>query len=360
MEKNFKEKFIEGLIPFVFGITGVILSMWWLFLVLEKMSQNIEQDKRPECTQTDLYKLEEMTWGECKDGKQIRSLIKTENFEKNTLLCKNSGKVEAPDLERNCELSLPICTKNDFEFSEWSECSKEGKRKKGILGKKETSQCIIEKLPEAIVENCEYRNTYLISENEKIVKLIEVPLSLEDKNDKVIFNQLSTYPKIKINSSNIKNAYIKVKIDFNEYFKQYYKGKIDWYNATTKQPARYIFALKYFIGDIENWGYIDVIMQDSGMVDLWLDGGFLWAYSGKDILGGKEFIINLESVNVAVSKDEVRNDYRYKTLKPLDFIKKSEGKTLPIGVFLSDAKGTLIKSMEIIYDGDKNAIELLK
>lgn len=355
MKKNFKENFVAGIPPFILGITGVFLSMWGLMHVLENISNNIENDNRVECTQSDLYKIEEMTWGKCEDGKQKRKLIKKQNFS-----CKNPGKVETPSLERNCEISIPICTKDDFEFSEWSECSKEGKRTKGILGKKEDAQCVIETIPNPIIENCEYKKPYLISDDEQILKLIEEPLSLEDRNGEKIFNKLSTYSKIKINSSNIENIYLKVNIDFSQYFKKYYNGKIQGYNATTKKSARYIFALKYFIGNIKNGGYIDVIMQDSGTVDLWLDGGLLGAYSGKDILGGKEFLINLQSVNVAVSKDEVRNNYRYKVLKPLNYIKKSKGKTLPIGVFLSDANGTLIKSMEIIYTGEKNAIERIK
>jgi len=314
----------------------------------------------PECTQTNLYDLEKMTWGKCEEGRQTRELIKTEEFEKNNLSCKNPGKVETPELEKNCEISLPICIKDDFEFSEWSECSEEGRREKGILGKKENIQCKIEIIPRPIMESCEYRKSYLISENEQILKLVEDPLSLEDQNGKKIFNKLSTYPKIKINSSNIEQVYLRVNIDFNENFQKYYNGKIQGYDAETRSPARYIFALKYLIGDMKNGGYIDVIMQDSGIVDLWLDGGLLGAYSGKDILGGKEFLINFASVNVAVNKDEVRGDYRYKILKPLDFIKNSKGKVLPIGVFLSDASGTLIKSMEIIYIGDENAIEIIE
>lgn len=102
--KTFKEKFLEWLLPFAFGIVWVIFSMWLLSLVLEKSVQNIKQDKRPECTQIDMYKIEEMSWKECKDGKQKRDLIKTENLINDTLSCKNPGKVSTPDLEKSCKL----------------------------------------------------------------------------------------------------------------------------------------------------------------------------------------------------------------------------------------------------------------
>ncbi len=177
----------------------------------------------PECTQTDLYDFQhpDMAWQECKNNKQIRKLKKTDEVK----TCKNPGKVTTPELEKSCEITVPICTKDDFKFSEWSECSKEGERQKGILGKKENSQCKLETIPEPIFENCEYRTSYLISENEQVLNLIESPLSLADIWETKIFNKINTYPKIKINSSNIEKLYLKVTVDFNDHFKKYKKGR---------------------------------------------------------------------------------------------------------------------------------------
>ena len=56
----------------------------------------------PECTQADLYETTE--WNVCtEEGVQTRNLIEKENFS-----CKNPGKVDIPELERNCTY-IPPC-----------------------------------------------------------------------------------------------------------------------------------------------------------------------------------------------------------------------------------------------------------
>lgn len=253
--------------------------------------------------------------------------------------------------------NMPICVEKDFQYWEWSTCWINGEKTKAILGKKDGVECKILELPKPIIEKCS--PDYLISPDEQVIKIIspESTLSLFRESPPGSSVDINIFPKIKVNSSNITKAYLKVSIDFNQNWKQRYPNLIYW-RTIAGWKATHFFAIKYFIGDLKSWGYLDVIRNAAGWVQSWPDGWLNWWYIGTDILWGRELVIDLDKVVVAA--DKYIPGKQYIVQNPINFIKQNKNKIIPIGVYLSDDAWTLITNMEIIYTGDENAIELVK
>jgi hypothetical protein len=150
---------------------------------------------------------------------------------------------------------------------------------------------------------------------------------------------------------------VRVKLDFNDNFKQLYSNFIYWRTASGWKATHY-FSIRYFIGDLGNGGYIDVIRNESGWVSSWPDWWLNWSYLGTEILWGKEFQYDLDKLFVASKKFEPGKQFI--SQEPIKWIRNYKWKTIPIGFYLSNDEWTLIKEMEIIYTGDENAIELVK
>jgi len=287
---------------------GAFLSMFGMVLLSAAFFNYIIKEpvrvvnNLPLCTQADIYDVIAMSkeWGDCSDGIQRRPLIRMNSFN-----CNEPGRVSVPELERSCEA------------------------------------------PEIIIIKEEEERFKIISEDLSLLKVQRAEL-------------VSAFPKIKVNHPNFKDAYIRATIDFNQHFKDNYSGLIEGRNAQTGKSARYVFALKYFIDDLDNGGFVDVIRKDAGNVDLWVEGGLLGAYSGRDILGGKEFTVPLEKVRVAVGEDEIAENYRYTYKYPEKYLKSKVGQEVVIGAFISNNEGNLIKSLDIVYTGEPDAFELIK
>lgn len=189
-------------------------------------------------------------------------------------------------------------------------------------------------------------------------------------------NVIGAYPKFKINSP-ILSGTIRITIDFADSYKNWgrydnyiYWRTIDW------QPARSVFwfflvvwreTIAHKNSYLDSfWWFFDVYANNNGWDlrnsdNLWLNG----LVEGKDILWWYTWTIPITNeVIVATKKWERTESYKYKPLKLLDYINNSIWNIIHLWWFLSDAwipwwQLTYIKSIEINYIWDKNAIELI-
>lgn len=170
-------------------------------------------------------------------------------------------------------------------------------------------------------------------------------------NNSVVNNSL--YPLIQINDQ-VSNVIVYYEVDFTDYFKKRYKSYLS-------VPA-YFFAFKFFIGDIQNWWFYNVIRNQIGGVsnsnNEWLKGAKLW----KEINWGFTWSIPWKSAKIA---KEI-NEYWYGLFSIENMINKSVWKKLRIWWYLSSTKDmkwrnfTLIKSIKIEYVGTSWAIQFVE
>lgn len=161
------------------------------------------------------------------------------------------------------------------------------------------------------------------------------------------------YPKIKINSK-IKTWKLIYEIEPIDSIRQYGYFKSD----------TFYFAFRFFIGDFKNWGYYNVFRNTNDWVQNDLSLNLNWAVSWSKLLKGFSWEIPLSS-NIKISKD--KDSYWYANISTLGMINSYLWKEINVGWFLSSIKEfpegwwkiTKIKSIVLIYEWEKNAIEVI-
>lgn len=188
-------------------------------------------------------------------------------------------------------------------------------------------------------------------------------------------NLWQQYPHIVVKNPNISWAILRVVIDFTDQRVRENWWYVYWYsisydkqwNKIRKPAPWYVFALKFWFGYHTEWDvvyggwynvanyWIDSQKRLNNSIDLWLNG----AYPGKDIVGGREYLIYLDEVNVAYQPRKTSSDSVFKVINPIEYLKKNLDKPLPVLAYLSDAwiLWTKIVEMEIIYEWAIGAIQ---
>lgn len=169
-------------------------------------------------------------------------------------------------------------------------------------------------------------------------------------NNSIVKNSL--YPTIQINDT-ISDVKVSFELDFTNYFKQRYSSYIN--------APRYFFALKFFIWDISNGWFYNVIRNEAWWVsntrDNLLTGAVLW----KDIMGWYTWTIPWANAKVA-NTDRVW----YSNFSIINVINDNVWKQLRIWWYLSSTKDmkwrnfTLIKNIRIEYKWPENAIQFIE
>ena len=165
---------------------------------------------------------------------------------------------------------------------------------------------------------------------------------------------IAKYPKIKVNSK-IKTGKLIFNVEPIDSIKNYWYFKSD----------SFYFAFRFFIGDFKNWGYYNVFRNINGWVQNDLSLNLNWAIPWSKLLNSYSWEVPLNS-NVRISKD--KDSYWYANINTLDMINTYIWKEINVGWFLSSIKEfpegwwkiTKIKSITLIYEWDKNAIEVIK
>lgn len=188
-------------------------------------------------------------------------------------------------------------------------------------------------------------------------------------------NLWDQYPKIIIKDTNISQAILRLVIDFKDTWVEDNWWLVYWYSVSyedwkiKRTPAPwYVFSLKFGFWnvrnwDVEYWGWYNVVNYGispsnkySNNENLGLNG----AYHGKDIIWGKEYIIEIDKVLVWYQPRKSETDPIIKALYPITYLTHHLNKPIPVSAWLSDAGilWTVIKEMEIIYVGWSWSIEI--
>lgn len=177
------------------------------------------------------------------------------------------------------------------------------------------------------------------------------------------------YPHIIIWTWKLRNAVLRIIIDFTpEYIKKnpwlVYSYKVSTVDGKIiRTPStNFVFALKYWFWKVRNWNPTNWWRYNVKNYALYpsnnyandLDDWFNWAFLGKDIVWGREYIIPLNNVPVWNANRNNQSETMFEYIKTVDFLNRHKGEYLPVSARLSNAwmRWTVIKYMEIIYDGD--------
>lgn len=164
---------------------------------------------------------------------------------------------------------------------------------------------------------------------------------------------INQYPAIKINKK-IDSWKISFNISVSDSMKK------SWY----LKSDNYCFSFRFFIWDFGNWWYYNVFRNSNNGVandqSIWLNWCIPWVVLANS---NTRTIPLSDSIIVANDKDS----YWYHTINTLSFINDNAGKTVNLWGYLSSVKEvpngwmfTVINSITIEYDGDKDSIEIVK
>lgn len=182
------------------------------------------------------------------------------------------------------------------------------------------------------------------------------------------------YPHVRIWTWELRNAVLRIIVDFTpEYIKKnpwlvysYKVSTVNW--KIEKTPStNFVFALKYWFWKVSDWNPANWWRYNVKNYALYpsnnyandLDNGFNGAFLGKDIVWWKEYIIQLDNVPVGNANRNTQSEPMFEYTNSVNFLNKHKWESLPVSARLSNAwmRGTIIKYMEIIYDGDPWVIQ---
>lgn len=165
---------------------------------------------------------------------------------------------------------------------------------------------------------------------------------------------ITKYPKIKVNLP-IKNWKILYEIEVVDGIKEY-----GYFTSNN-----FYFAFRFFLWDFKNGWYFNVFRNINNGVWNDADLNLNWAISWRNLLNWFIWEIPL-SPGVRIARD--KDSYGYAGINTLDIFNSYIWKEINIWGFLSSIKEfpeggwkiTKIKSITIIYEWEKKAIEIIK